>query len=231
MDGKKKPLPWGTIIPSTLFSIVLVAIALSFSGYTIFGAVGWIFNGSGEKKSGFSDPGNSPSLGRPDAPVTIVVFADFQCPTCTIFHFGAQEAIIDAYVRKGLARLIFKHYPILGDESFFAAYASECAREQGKFWEYGNALFEKRAQSDAENSGMFSRTNLLYIGERIGLQKTMFEQCLASERYVENVTHDLEEGNAGGVQGTPTVFINNEKFEGSLSFDAYKAAIEKIAVK
>lgn len=224
---QRKSLPWGTIISSALFSIVLVGGALYFSGYDIFRPFG-AFNG---KNAAFSDLGDSPAIGRPDAPVTVVVFADFQCPTCAIFHFGAQEAIINTYVKRGAARLVFRHFPIIGDESFFAAYASECAREQGKFWEYQDALFEKRSQTEEENSGMFSRNSLIAAAERIGMEKGIFERCIASDRYRDAVVRDVDAGKEAGVQGTPTIFINGEKFEGLVSFDTYKEAIEKIINK
>lgn len=230
-EKQKRSLPWGTIVPAALFSFVLVVMALYFSGYDLARIEHWLSGNGGAKKNAFSDIRRSPSLGRPDAPVTMILFSDFQCPLCSIFHFGAEEAIMETYVKRGLVRFAFKHYPTLGDESFVAAYASECAREQGKFWEYQDLLFEKQSQSITENSSIFSRANLVSAAEQIGLQKNIFEQCLSSERYKENVVRDLEEGKAAGVQGTPTVFVNNEKMEGSLPFETYKTAIEKIAGK
>lgn len=230
-EKKSRSLPWGSIIPAAFFSVILVAVALYFSGYDL-SLEGKFFSGSGAiKKNAFSDISKSPSLGRPDAPVTMIVFSDFQCSLCSIFHFGSQEAIIETYVKRGLVRFAFKHYPTLGEESFTAAYASECAREQGKFWEYQDLLFEKQSQSVIENSGIFSSENLVRVAEEIGLEKNMFEQCLSSGQYKENILRDLEEGKAAGVQGTPTVFVNNEKMEGSLPFETYKTAIEKIAGK
>lgn len=228
---QRRSLPWGSIIPAAFFSVILVVVALYFSGYDL-SLKGNFFSGSGKiKKNAFSNISQSPSLGRPDAPITMIVFSDFQCPLCSIFHFGSEEAIIETYVKKGLVRFAFKHYPILGEESFAAAYASECAREQGKFWEYQDLLFEKQSQNITENSGIFSSVNLVRAAELVGLEKNMFEQCLSSGQYKENVLRDLEEGKAAGVQGTPTVFINNEKMEGSLPFETYKKAIEKIAGK
>lgn len=219
------------IIPAVLFSVFLIGVTAWFSGYDMRFLADLFFKGENKKNETALDLGRSPSMGRSDAPATVVLFSDFQCSLCSIFHFGAEQAIMDTYVKKGVVRFVFKHYPSLGIESFDAAYASECAREQGKFWEYQDFLFERQSQSIGENSGVFFRTNLISAAERIGLQKSAFEQCLSSERYKSNVMRDREEGDGIGVRGTPTVFINGEKMEGSLSFESYKAAIEKNIIK
>ncbi|OGD24364.1 hypothetical protein A2Z10_00190 [Candidatus Azambacteria bacterium RBG_16_47_10] len=226
-EKQRQSLPWGTIVPAALFSFVLMGVALSFSGYEIGSVKHWFSADDAGKNAVFFDLSRSSLMGRPDAPVTVVSFSDFQCPLCAIFHFGAEQAIMDTFVKKGLVRFVFKHYPSLGDESFVAAYASECAKEQGKFWEYQDFLFDRQSQSILENSGIFSSANLMSAAEQVGLQKSMFEQCLSSERYKENVMRDLEEGKNAGVQGTPTVFVNGEKIEGSLPFETYKTIIEK----
>lgn len=215
------------VVASAFFSILLVGITLSFSGYTIGDFALKFLRNSPSSDMGVLSRESAPSLGRPDAPVQIVVFADFQCPLCAIFHFGAQEAIIEEYVKKGAAQLTFRHYPMLGNESLAAAQASECAREQGKFWEYENTLFERRSQNNGEDVGVFSRANLVHSAEGVGLEKNMFEQCLSSGRPGDALARDMEAANAAGVRGAPTIFINGEKMEGLLSFEVYAAAIEK----
>lgn len=169
----------------------------------------------------------APSLGRADAPVTIIEFADFQCPSCAVFHFGAGAVIFDRYVKQGTARFVLKQFPLLGEESYTAAYAAECAKEKGIFWEYHDALFARAAQSEGENSGMFSLVNLVRIGEELGLDANMFSECVRAEKYKAAVLADIEDGKQAGVEGTPTVFINGRKFEGALPFETYKTGIEE----
>lgn len=170
--------------------------------------------------------GGSPSIGRPDAKVAIIEFADYQCPFCVVLHAGAEAAIIDEYVKKGKARFTFKQYPFLGDESVRAAVASKCAQEQGKFWEYHDALFDRQMQNISENAGVFSVENLKGIAENVELNGGMFEKCLASRKYTETVLDEMEEGRQAGVESTPTMFINGQKTEGALTFDAYVAIID-----
>lgn len=103
------------------------------------------------------DPGALPSLGRSDAPITIIEFADFQCPFCERFYKDAESGIIENYVKSGKVKFVFRNYAFLGPESNIAAEGSYCASEQGKFWEYHNFLFDNQGP---ENSGTFSKESL-----------------------------------------------------------------------
>lgn len=227
---KGSALPLGNIIIAAIAAIALV------------GAVWYIGGPRGtmsEKKTKASSQKNSvyerveigaggaPSLGKRDAKVAIVEFADYQCPFCAVLHFGAEAAIMEEYVKKGKARFTFKQYPFLGDESVLAASASKCADEQGKFWEYHHALFEHQTQNPEENTGVFSVKNLKRIAGDTGLTADKFEKCLASGKYEQIVLDEMDEGRRAGVANTPTVFINGRKTEGALTFDAYKIIIEE----
>lgn len=223
-------LPLGNIVLAAIVAIVLVGVV-------------WYIGGprgtSSEKKTDISlqkngenerveiGAGNAPSLGRRDASVAIVEFADYQCPFCAVLHAGAEAAIMEEYVKKGKARFTFKQYPFLGDGSMRAASASKCAQEQGKFWEYHDTLFERQMRSAEGNAGVFSVENLKRMAGDVGLNTGMFEKCLASGKYTQAVLDEMEEGRQAGVANTPTVFINGRKTEGALTFDAYKTIIEE----
>lgn len=226
----------GSALP--LGNIVLAAVA----AITLVGVV-WYFGGprgietekktvATSQKEGSNErveiaAGSAPSLGRRDAKVAIVEFADYQCPFCAVLHAGAEAAIMDEYVKKGKARFTFKQYPFLGAGSVRAASASKCAQEQGKFWEYHDALFERQMQGAEENTGVFSVENLKRIAGDVGLNGGMFEKCLEGEKYTQAVLDEMEEGRQAGVASTPTMFINGRKTEGALTFDAYKTMIEE----
>lgn len=172
---------------------------------------------------------DAPTLGRADAPVTIVEYADFQCPSCAVFQLGAGAALMDEYVKTGKARFVFKQFPLLGDESFNAAYASLCAEAQGKFWQYHDALFEKQSQSGGENTGMFSMQNLILLAGNLGLNTDSFSACLNKQTYKDVVAQDIAEGQAAGVTGTPTVFINGHEIAGSSPVAVYQQVIDNIS--
>ena len=230
MCEKGSALPIGNIILATIAAIMLVGVV-------------WYFGGprgtASEKKTTTSvkkhdanervhiEAGDSPSLGRPDAKVSIVAFADYQCPFCAVLHFGAESAIIKEYVAKGKATFTFKQYPILGGESTRAAMASKCAEEQGKFWEYHDTLFERQMQSTGENEGIFSQENLIRLASDAQVNESMLKECLVSEKYKQAVLDEMEEGKQAGVESTPTMFINGKRTEGALSYEVYKTMIEE----
>ena len=101
-------------------------------------------------------------LGDANAPVTIVEFADFQCPFCGRHHQTVEPSLIKEYVDTGKVSLVYKHLPFLGQESAFVAVAAECAADQGKFWQYHDYLFEHQ---QGENQGAFTKEKLIGFGK------------------------------------------------------------------
>ena len=214
-------------------ALVLIGAAVYLSNLSadLRGSLAAIFFADKKESAGPLAAGDAPSLGRDSAKVTIIEFSDFQCPSCALFHSGAGNAIIEEYVKKGLARVAHKDFPLLGEESFNAAYGARCAGEQGKFFEYQDALFSQQSKYASENSGMFSVEQLIRLADDINLNKNIFSDCLYQNKYKEAVAKDLEEGKAAGVTGTPTIFINGRKLEGLVSFENYKKIIEEELIK
>ena len=214
-------------------ALVLIGAAVYFSnlGADLRSSLAAVFFADKKESAGPLVAGGAPSLGRDSAKVTIIEFADFQCPSCALFHSGAGNAIIEEYVKKGLARVAHKDFPLLGEESFNAAYGARCAGEQGKFFEYQDALFSQQSKYASENSGMFSVEQLIRLADDTRLNKNIFSDCLYENKYKEAVAKDLEEGKAAGVTGTPTIFINGRKLEGLVSFENYKKIIEEELIK
>ena len=101
--------------------------------------------------------GNYPALGDSSAKVTIVEFADFQCPFCEQWFKNVEGQIIKNYVDTGKAKFAFRNYAFLGQDSVTAAEGAYCANEQGKFWQYHDYLYNHQGQ---ENSGWISKANL-----------------------------------------------------------------------
>jgi len=114
----------------------------------------------------------------------------------------------------------------LGQQSVWAAEASECAKEQGKFWEYHNWLYQNQApESDL---AYYSKTNLTkYAGNIAGIDTVRFASCLNKGAYSKNVAKDLSQGQSAGVTGTPTVFINGVAIVGAQPYAVFKSAIEE----
>jgi protein-disulfide isomerase len=172
--------------------------------------------------------GTAPAEGRTKglatAPVTIIEYADLQCPNCAMFARTTEREIERQYIETGKVRLEFRHFPFLGKESWRAAEALECAGEQGKFWQYRDALYAAQA---GENRGAFSDKNLRAIADRAGLDGAALATCLDSGRYRDRVQADKLAGEAAGVEGTPTFFINGRKVVGAYPFSVFQAVIEQ----
>ena len=163
-----------------------------------------------------------PSCGQADAPVTIEIYSDFQCPYCKQADAILQQ-IAPQYFDTGKARLVYKNMPIIGPESQPAAEAALCAGDQDKFWMYANYLFARQGN---ENSGVFSRSNLKAFASSLGLDTGQFNTCLDSGKYTATVRQQAAEAQRLGVTGTPTFFINGKRYEGVLPAERLASIID-----
>lgn len=150
-----------------------------------------------------------PSKGSKDAVVTIVEFGDHSCPFCQ----SAQETIDRLMTeRPGQVRFVWKSAPSpLHPGASEAAAAALCAERQGKFWEYHAKLFE--------NSNLFDQTSLAILANEIDLDSTLFNQCVTQDLTLPLVERTVTEAQALGLTSIPTIFINDARYEGALSYE------------
>lgn len=141
-----------------------------------------------------------------------------------------ERQLIDEYVATGKVRFEYHHYIVVdsivgGNESQRAAEASECANEQGEFWNYHKMLF---ANWNGEGDGAFVDRRLRAFAETLGLDTQKFNQCFDSGRYAGEVRADTQLGSSSfGVSGTPTIFVNGQKVETSQLFSVIDALLPK----
>jgi protein-disulfide isomerase len=160
---------------------------------------------------------NGPARGPANAPVEIIEFSDFQCPYCLRAHPIVQE-VLSTYGNR--IRFVYRHFPLPNHPNARpAAEASQCAAEQGKFWEYHDRLFA--------NQGRLSDDDLKKTAADLGLDSGRFASCFASHKYKAQVDADLRAGTEAGVSGTPSFFINGRMLTGAQPFDAFKRAIDE----
>ena len=167
-----------------------------------------------------SEIGSPPSQGPETAPITLTEFSDFHCPFCKK-AFPTMKQIMQNY--PGKVHWVFRHFPLSttpGEGSFLTHEASVCAQEQGKFWEFHDEVYT-RPSPPAE-------PDLYGIGDRIGLDRSKFQECLKSGRYREFLKQESSEGTRRGVQGTPTVFVNDKEVSGAYPYDYFVKIIEGI---
>jgi protein-disulfide isomerase len=149
-----------------------------------------------------------------NASVTIVEFSDFLCPACAVASEAVHE-ILDYYGDD--VNFIFKHFPA-HDGSQNAAVASECARDQGKFWEYHDLLFN--------NFGKVGLSSLQSYAGSLGLDMDQFNLCLSSGEKLQKVQDDFNDGREFPIKGTPTFIVNDAVLTGAYSFDEFKPLID-----
>jgi protein-disulfide isomerase len=158
---------------------------------------------------------DQPLKGNPNAPVTIVEFTDYQCPSCAKAQ-PLLEEIANQYGDK--VRLVSRDFPL--EQHTYAAKAAEAAeaaREQGKYWEYTSILFKNQDALQVEK--------LKEYASQIGLDRAKFDQALDSGKFADKIQRDLREGEKLGVNSTPTVFINGKRIKDRTP-ESLKAAIE-----
>ncbi len=147
------------------------------------------------------DLSGSPSKGPPNAPITIVEWADFECPACQ-----AATPVLNEFVKSNKdVRLVFKNYPLdMHENAEAAARAAMAADKQGKFWEMHQALFTSQMP--------LTESTLEKIATDLGLDLEKFKKDQRSEEVADAVTRDRKQGEEVKLQATPTIFINGRRF-------------------
>jgi protein-disulfide isomerase len=160
----------------------------------------------------------APIRGSAEAPVTLVEFSDFHCPFCNRAQ-GTLKQVLERY--PGKVKLVYRDFPLdaLHPQARQAAEAARCANDQGKFWDYHDALYS--------NSPRGTPDDLRRYAEQVGLDVAKFQQCVASGVHKAGVQKDVEEGSRLGVTGTPAFFVNGRPLEGAQPVEAFIRVIEE----
>ncbi len=160
---------------------------------------------------------DDPSQGSATAPVTVVEYSDFQCPFCQRVMPTLKE-LRAKYGDK--MRLVWKDFPLtqIHPMAFVAAQAGNCAREQGKFWEYHDRLFANQQALQPEF--------LKKYAAEVGLDTGKFNECLDSSKYEARVQESLGVGTRLGITSTPTVYVNGRMVNGAQPIEVFQSLID-----
>jgi len=160
---------------------------------------------------------NQPSNGKPSAPVTVVMFTDFQCPACAGVHPVLQKVLAE-YGDK--IRFVVRDFPLtnIHENAFRAALAANAAHAQGKFFEYTEVLYKNQNALDTASLKKYAR--------EAGLNQKQFDLDLGNEKFAAEVRQDIADGKIYGITGTPTIFVNGVKIR-ALSAEHFRNAIER----
>jgi protein-disulfide isomerase len=162
------------------------------------------------------------TLGRADAPVTIELFEDFQCPACKRWGESVLPELAANELATGSARIVFRDFAFLGPESFEAARAGFAAAQQDRFWQFWATVY---ANQGLENSGALSRDRLLAMAAGLGLDEERFTTDLDSVAAGDAVAAANRVAAQAGINSTPTVVIDGTPLVAA-TYPEIRAAIE-----
>lgn len=167
--------------------------------------------------------GDSNQISTPSAQLTIVEFADFECPACERAYPDIKK-ILSEY--QGRINFVYRHFPLPQHQNaMISARAAEAAGAQGKFWEMYDLLFKN--QSD-----WAGQSNALEIfqgyAQTIGLDMAKFNQDINNETLIQKINSDKNDGLALGVNATPTFFIGDKKYQGNPNYASLKQELDNL---
>src|SRR3989338_358750 len=183
---------------------------------------------------------DAPSIGPKDAKVTVIEFADFQCPYCGIVYGldiggtrydpirGTATKIVEEYAKAGKVRFVYQPMAFLGQESVDAANAAYCAREIGgdeAFFKMHDKIFDEQK---GENEGTFSKANLKKFAAEAGFNSAAMASCIDSGKYDSLVAQSTAQSNGVGVQGTPSFGVNGQILPNGAEYASLKSYVDSL---
>ena len=189
--------------------------------------------------SGLDDPTKLMALahgvtrGDPNAPVTIIEFADFQCPACQQFYQQVEPLIQTEFISTGKAKYLYYDFPLVSvhNHAFLAARAGHCAEDQNKFWEYHDVLYRNQNRWVPEPN---PTKTLEGYAKDLGMDAGAFKGCLESDKHADLVTANMELASQLQLEGTPSVLVTQGKGMGrrvSPSIEGIREAVELVTTQ
>lgn len=177
---------------------------------------------------------DDPMKGNPNAPITIIEFSDYECPFCGRFYVNTLPLIEENYINTGKVNFVYRDFPIqsIHPNAVPAALAAECADDQGMFWQFHDMIFENKSiweKLEGEKLlNEFGRYSVV-----LGLNIEEFNSCLESNKHLDEVRNDLQDGQSYGVSGTPGFFIGNDnsgyiKVSGAKPYPIFEEILEEM---
>ncbi len=168
-------------------------------------------------------------LGRADAPVQILEFADFECPACGSFAVVTEPDVRKRIVDAGLASYRYFDFPLpMHKNTWYASNAAACANDQGKFWEMHDQLFLNQPEWNSEATSN-PTTVLQGYAKVLGLDVDKWRACYDAQTHLRDIQANKAEGERRKVNQTPTFVIGDHQIAGLLPYDQFKAYVDSAA--
>lgn len=188
-----------------------------------------LLSACGVDTTGISPTSSKKPQGNPSASVIVQEYSDFQCPACRVAHSLIVQPLLQKY--KTQISFEFKQFPLMTIHPYALAFAeaSECAADQGKFWEYSDMMFERQLQMDKEQKSA-TTADIDTWARDLNLDMTLFGRCTKSRIKRASILAEFEAGRKLNVGGTPTFFVNGQKLEAN-DLGTLSAAVDAALVK
>ena len=167
-------------------------------------------------------------LGNPEAPATLIEYGDFQCPWCGKLFTDVEAPLRENYIQQNKVKMVYRNFAFLGPESFAAAEAAECAKDQSKFWVFHDALYEAETADGIEHNGNLNRDLFVQIATDSELDVKEFASCFDSGKYTDKIKNDSSQARLAGVNGTPALFLNGQQVGGFIAYSELSPIIDQI---
>jgi protein-disulfide isomerase len=178
-----------------------------------------------------SGPAQGYTIGKPDAPVQIIEFADFECPGCGQFATVTEPDVRKRIIEPGLASLTFYDFPLEQHRNSKPAHnAAACAADQNKFWEMHDRLFATQDQWNTQATDNPKPFFEKYAADA-GLDMKLWEQCYDSRKHMGRILANVNEGERRQVNSTPTFIIGTKQYPGAIPYDMIKAIVDSVTKK
>jgi len=156
----------------------------------------------------------------------VTEYSDFECPFCASFATVQMPVIREQLIATGKVRWRYRDFPLPSHQySRYAALAAQCGGEQGKFWEMHDQLFTNHQWAQ---TGKNPRSLFRDFARAAGLDLDKYDACMDGQRYAGRIQASVQEGEALGVGGTPTFFVNGKRFDGHPTSDAFKSLVDSL---
>lgn len=172
-------------------------------------------------------------IGNPNAKAAIIEYADYKCPSCGEFHQKAGKQLRADYVDKGLLKIVFRPFPVYAVDGAKALVGSYCAKDQHKFTDYHDALFDymwvnhfRHGDYQKAIDTVLTDDVMRSLMENIGMNYEEYKQCMNSKRHDKAYYDTIDLAAPDEIQGTPSFIINGQKVVGPQPYSVFKTLVD-----
>lgn len=179
------------------------------------------------------DSSSKMKKGEDNAPVSVIQYSDFICPSCSYFSTQIMPTIEEKYIKTGKIKFEFRPMAFIADGSTQAGMGAYCAIDQDKFWEYHDSTY-KIVADKVYNQGLdpkhgdviLTALDVKNIAKDTGLENVSFNECLDSKQHEADINKSTNTANTNGITGTPYIMIDGQVYQGDMSLASIEALIK-----